>query len=314
MLFTAPPPMGASGLNVFFTLWIVALALLPVGGASAQAAPGVQGGLALERSRLECLSAERDMDADGLDDRCELALARSFAPLLVVREGGCSWDESVAPARLGGGYLFAAQPHRPDAVRIAYLPAYFRDCGWSGPKCLLPWVGCDPHAGDSEILIVDVVAVGERQWRTEAVFLSAHCFGRSGGDCRWYGAGELETFDWVDEQVAGAPVVWVAEGRNANYPSRSACDRGHHRIDTCDHHQLRYRFPIVSERQNIGSRSNPVEGTGCVGASRLDRRIAPAQPEAVECFWSEDAPFRGWTGVGAGATPYARYLREIAGF
>lgn len=292
---------------------IAALALSAANSAVAQEAPVVPSGITLEWSAAECLSAADDADADGLSDRCELSLARAFAPLLVVRPGGCNWDESVTPARLGGGYLFAAQPRSSEGVRLAYLPAYFRDCGWSGPKCLLPWVSCDPHAGDSEILIVDVTA-GERQWRTEAVFLSAHCFGRSGGDCRWYREDDLGAFEWVDEVAAGAPVVWVAEGRNANYPSRSACDRGHHRIDTCDHHSVRYRFPVVSDQQNIGSRVRPIHGTGCVSGSELVRGRVRIETTAVECFWSEETPFRGWTGEGSGVTPYARYLREIAGF
>lgn len=145
------------------------------------------------------------------------------------------------------------------------------------------------------------------------MFLSAHRFGRSGGDCRWYRDDELDAFEWVDGVEAGAPVVWVAEGRNANYPSRSACDRGHHSIDTCDHHSARYRFPVISDLQNIGSRIRPVNGTGCVSGSDLLHSGTRVETAEVECFWSEDTPFRGWTGGGRGVTPYARYLREIAG-
>ena len=36
-------------------------------------------------------------------------------------------------------------------VCIAYLPAYEIDCGWDGPKCLVLFWQCKPHAGDSEV-------------------------------------------------------------------------------------------------------------------------------------------------------------------
>src|SRR5690606_3383380 len=143
----------------------------------------------------------------------------------------------------------------------AYLPAYYRDCGWAGAKCLLPFVNCAPHAGDSEFVVVDAVRRGDR-WVTAAVFLSAHCFGGSGADCRWYRGLEVERFAWADGVALGAPIVWVAEGRQANYPGRAACDRGHHRIDTCDANRLAYRYPIASTAQNIGSRARPVGGRG----------------------------------------------------
>lgn len=67
-----------------------------------------------------------DRDADGLSDACELGLARAFAPVLMVRAAGCNWDTSVRPARPGGGYLHAVQ-RAGATVRVAYLPAYFRD-------------------------------------------------------------------------------------------------------------------------------------------------------------------------------------------
>lgn len=271
-----------------------------------------EGGRLLGRSEADCLRPRVDADDDGLDDACELALARSFAPLLVVRPGACEWREDADGGRLGGGYLFAVRARRAGRVRIAYLPAYFRDCGWSGPKCGIPLVRCDPHPGDSEMIIVDAVPAGEGRWRTEAVFLSAHCFGSSDA-CRWYRGDELRRFEWVDGESGGAPVVWVAAGKHANYPSRAACDRGYRWMDSCDGNDARYRFPILSPAQNIGSPERPVRGTGCLDGHHLVAARPPAE-ETTECFWSLDAPFRGWTGEGPGVTPYARYLFEIGGF
>lgn len=246
-----------------------------------------------------------DRDRDGLSNACESALAYAFSPLLTVRTGGCNWD--FAANRPGGGYFYAVQP-QDSVVRVAYLPAYFRDCGWKGLKCWLPWVDCAPHNGDSEIIVLELRA-GDRNdgWSLTGVFLSAHCFGRTSSSCRWYRGTELKEFD----RVGAAPVVRVAEGRNANYPSRRACDKGHHSLDTCERHDLRYHFPI-DPAWNLGSRAVPIGRDGCVSASALPSDAV--DPSAVECFWRADAPFRGWQNAEVGVTPYERYLREIAGF
>lgn len=249
-------------------------------------------------------SAAADRDRDGLSDSCEVALAHAFAPVLTVRSGGCNWDYETGS--LGGGYFYAVQP-LDSVIRVAYLPAYFRDCGWSGVKCWLPWVDCSPHAGDSEMIAVELQVAGNpARFRATGVFLSAHCFGRSGGSCRWYRGAELQELDWV----GAAPMVWVAEGRNANYASWRTCDGGHHSLDTCDDHDVRYYFPIEPHR-NIGSRIAPQMSDGCVRGS--DLADAALDAAAVECFWRADMPFRGWQVGESGVTPYERYLREIVG-
>jgi hypothetical protein len=255
----------------------------------------------------ECAtSAGRDTDRDGLPDICEARVARVFAPILVARGGGCNWN---ADARmLAGGYFFAVAPVQK-TIRVAYLPAYFRDCGWEGVKCWLPTVDCAPHAGDSEFIVIELQpeATSLPLWSVAAVFLSAHCFGDHGEHCRWYRDRELRAFDWSDT----APVIWVAEGRHANFPSRTSCDRGLHFLDTCDAHDARFRFPIADAR-NIGSRAHPPRPGGCVTGAEL--RAPGAASETIECFWRFDTPFRGWQLGAAGVTPYARYLTEIGGF
>lgn len=254
----------------------------------------------------ECAATHsQDGDGDGLSDACELALARTFAPLLMVRGGGCNWDSSAPNARLGGGYFHAVQPV-DGGVRIAYLPAYFRDCGWSGAKCSIPWVDCSPHDGDSEFIAVEVIHDQPAAMVAVGVFLSAHCFGRSSGSCRWYRGEELDEFDWI----AAAPVVWVSEGRQANYPSWQACDAGHRYLDTCDAHDTSVWFPVLPAR-NIGSRAVPQTPGGCVTGAILDS--VHVEPDAQECFWRPE-PFHGWQAAGGkGVTPYVRYLEQIEG-
>lgn len=273
-------------------------------------------GLVLSWSEETCVLAGDDEDGDGLDDGCELALARAFAPELVVASGGCDWDDGVSPARPAGGYYFAVQRSRSGPIRIAYLPAYYRDCGWGGAKCFLPLVDCSRHAGDSEALVLELgYQPTTGRWTTERLFLSAHCFGSADGDCRWYEDGELASFGWVDRTPEGAPVVWVAEGRHANYPSRAACERGHFFVDTCERNDVRVRFPVISARQNIGSRAHPAgRAGGCVGAGWSEAASRPAALGGEECFWSADAPFGGWASSGGGSTPYFRYLVHVAGF
>lgn len=162
---------------------------------------------------------------------------------------------------------------------------------------------------------VEMEPVGGGRWRTTAVFLSAHCFADPA--CRWYRGAELRRFRWVSDSP-GAPVVWVARGSNASYPSPGSCDGGHYSLDSCDHHDVTIRFPITSTRQNLGSRSRPFLGaapSGCIPAENLPRVPRGAVAAAEECFWSE-VPFRGWSGSPAGdpPTPYAAYLREVLGW
>ena len=260
-----------------------------------------------------CVHSTADGDRDALDDGCELALARAFAPVLVADRRDCLWAEDASGARLGGGYLFAAQPI-DGGVRIAYMPAYWRDCGWPGAACALRLGRCGAHAGDSEIVLVDVAPSGPARWATTAVFLSAHCFGRSDGRCRWYRGDELRAFAWANAVTRGAPRVWVARGKHGGYPTRVACDGGHWGLDSCGDDAAAYRFPVVSPRQNVGSRRHPMPASdGCQTSAAL--AFAGAEPNARECPWDESRPFRGWRSPGRSAsTSYARYLARVAAF
>ncbi|MGH7481937.1 MAG: hypothetical protein ACRELV_07260, partial [Longimicrobiales bacterium] len=249
--------------------------------------PGTPSGLAPAPERrtlagcaLDVARDTADADGDGLGEDCEFALAAAFAPLLVVDSTACnfvrpvsgsgaSWEDAASPGRLEGGYLFAVEP-ADGAVRIVYLPAYTRDCGWSGLKCVVALGDCEGHAGDSEVVAVDVVD-GQAEaeaggWRAVAVFLSAHCEGEianahGGGGCRWYRGEELGRFRWPHGRGSGA-TVWVSSGKNANYPSRAACDAGHYALDTCDANTAVYRFPVASTAQNIGSREGGRRAAG----------------------------------------------------
>jgi hypothetical protein len=283
---------------------------------STRASPaGITLGWTFDRCRV----AERDHDVDGVDDECELALATAFAPELVVDPRDCSWDVSIESTRLGGGYLFAAES-APEgrAIRIAYMPAYYRDCGWEGVRCVGRGPECAAHTGDSELIVVQVRYHPSARWAADAVFLSAHCFGRSDGRCRWYRGDELRHFAWVGGVLRSGPRIWVARGKHANYPSRRECDTGHWYYDSCDRNSVAYRFPIVSSAQNVGSRHQPLppgdasNPAGCFTAERVPLRSTGIDAGTRECFWDPAAAFRGWQRrpTGHAPTPYALVLRR----
>lgn len=256
-----------------------------------------------------CIDTQPDTDRDGLADACELALSRAFAPLLMMHSTRCTLPAAGTDERVAGGYFHAAQPAR-GVVRLVYMPAYYRDCGWEGFRCIL--VDCRGHAGDSEAIAIDVRQLPTGAWVTDGIFLSAHCFGANDDDCRWYREDDLGLFEWVNGIERGAPVVWVSDARNANYPTYKACERGHWRIDRCDPASVPYRFPVEADR-NVGSRAVPITDgdhpPGCVSGRFVepaDRMIVAR--DAVECFWTASAAFGGWQGAGAGSTAYSEYL------
>jgi hypothetical protein len=298
-------------------------AVSPASDRGSPAGAEAPAGLAVGGSEAECAAESPrvvDRDLDGVADGCEHALAEAFAPELRVDARECGWDGSVGQGRLGGEYLYAVQRTPGGAgMRIAYMPAYYRDCGWRPAVCRVTRWLCRGHPGDSELVVVDVAFdPGTRRWAAERVFLSAHCHGRSDGRCRWFGGAELERFAWADGRTRGAPVVWVAHGKHGGYPTAAACAGGHWGYDGCGGNRAARRFPVASLRQNAGSRARPFphgRGADCIGADEAGWESAAAKAGTRECFWDERARFRGWQAAeGEGATGYARYLREVAGF
>jgi hypothetical protein len=269
---------------------------------------------ALSGERVLC-PAGLDSDRDQLSDTCELAFAQAFAPDLIVARSACNWDGSVNGGRIGGGYYFGMRRVDTATIRIAYLPAYYEDCGWKGMKCHQPFIPCDRHAGDSEFIVLDVVHVADDVWQTRRIFLSSHCFDKLDAACRWYEGNDLNRFEWRGARY-GAPAVWVADGKGAHYPSRADCDRAHLFYDTCDQNDAKYEYPIAFSRQNIGSASHPAgDDRGCVSwdwTGVISKRVVAG---TYECFWDPRSLFRGWQRpASGGSTPYHKYLTEVAGF
>jgi hypothetical protein len=289
-----------------------------------------------------------DVDRDGLTETCEFGLAAAFAPFMAMYPD-CIWDpHAPGGARLGGDYDFAVQAVG-SIIRIAYLPAYYKDCGST-----LGWDGAyfpsGSHDGDSELILVDVAFSSISQhWETQRVFYSAHCGESAKGipvdeNCRWL-VPEPPSYSFAppvlfQEKWLGAPKIWVSEKKHANYPSRDSCNSGGDPMgfaDVCPIGSYLRRFPILYARQNIGSGDYPfparsgnstgaLGGNDCVTPTSFSEpnRLRELNPDAFdgtyrECFWRgwQDAAsvFRGWLShTGNTSTPYSLSLANYAGF
>lgn len=291
-------------------------------------------GLFVNYSEATCgdIDQGNDVDHDGTVDLCERALASAFAPGLWFQSDciidGEAWDDPIG-RRLGGDYGYAVQRADDGVMRIAYLPAYYADCGApAGYESVYGMFGVG-HSGDSEMIVLKVTFdAASNHWQTTSVFLSAHCGERAERGfldnflyCDYHGA---SNFAWVDAQPRGAPIVWVSNRKHANYYSESKCDRAN--IDECRADYFR-RFPIYNAGQNIGSADHPqpwrygqVNGptADCQAPLLPSQRlplIEPNGPNNSECWWSEleSARFRGWLQDADGSTAYGKHLRKYAG-
>ena len=108
---------------------------------------------------------------------------RPSRPCCEPAEGGCDWEW-----RKTSGWAAATTarscPWTRQTVRLLYLPAYYRDCGWTGFKCTLHSASCAPQAsGDSELIAIELSVPDPARPAVRGLFRSAHCFG-SDANCQ----------------------------------------------------------------------------------------------------------------------------------
>jgi hypothetical protein len=245
-----------------------------------------------------------DWDSDGLNDKCENALALAFDPRIRVHINNGE-DSSREP-------VYAVMKNSSGAsVRIAYLLAYHRDVGSDYDFTPFdPPVGWAPHSGDSEFIIANVVESGGA-WLLQSIYTSAHW--GAGKVCKlwipgcyttdysvWTGYANLSYAD----NDRGRPKIWSSWGKHANYVSFDACND--HPFDSCYFTDTWTEDLLVykgSER-NIGSSSHPL--IDCTGSKST-------YYPGIECFWSDaDDVFDGWYSDGWGvkrAYSYDKVLR-----
>jgi hypothetical protein len=234
-----------------------------------------------------------DRDADGLDDRCELRLAQAFAPMLRFSDPGyerCPGGEAYWAAK----YFDESGFGTGEFVRIAYLMAYYNDCGKLG------------HLGDTELIQLTVAFAPWKHWVLINSWLSAHA--TVGGNLGNSLAGPLgsnssswgRTFEYPSKRMYSFPRVWISMNKHANYRTKGACDNGGAFLglfESCRSARDQGRFRVWSDN-NIGNGHRILKD--CVAS--LKNSLSPK-----ECLWT-GADFAGWQ-TGTSAAP--RYLPTI---
>ncbi len=205
---------------------------------------------------------QSDFDNDGFSDTCEATLAAAFQPMLKV---------STVETLSGREPYWAVQPSAaPGAysVRIFYALAYYDDEG---------------HKGDSEFIWIDVESVATSSlWALQQIFLSAHWGEGFPADRSALIA--RGSYDEYVDVYGGRPVVWVSQGKHANYRSRGECNK-YPFIDGCSN-SISSTLPALPSA-NLGSRNTKL--INCVGTRTGNFSAHPGN----ECFW-DFASFKGW--------------------
>jgi hypothetical protein len=229
-----------------------------------------------------------DRDQDGVDDGCEFELAWAFRPQLRTMTNDC--DLRRAP------YFAVRQKTSNDwggVIYIFYALSYFYDCGvpFSCPTFIAQ---CNPHAGDTEWIILEVgpSPVGSNgPWALKYGTLSAHW--NTGNDqTAGYEASDLEDAD--NSPGFGAPRIWVAEDKHANYRTQGGCDgSGWLNLDNCEHPRSTYDTLDFLAQHNLGRKAPGFRFIGDPGISPVYDRTNPYNP-SPEYFWNQAGHFCGW--------------------
>jgi hypothetical protein len=222
-----------------------------------------------------------DHDFDWLDDNCEVELARAFAP-----EFNFAMDEQCPGREPAWAVNYFPDGSGNGIVRIAYMPAYYDDCG-TFPQ--------DSHHGDSEFTMVEVLyypSLGH--WVFQQMWLSAH-YGPGGpwDRSRWVSYYSTE----FPDHPGGYPRIFVSALKHANYATYSMCV-GVSWEGGCGN-QNPQRLSIDATR-NAGSRHADV--MGCVFST--GQNVGSGR---TECFFTDKA-FNGWYAGSGGQTAYRKLL------
>jgi hypothetical protein len=256
-----------------------------------------------------------DGDGDHVDDGCEQAIAAAFAPMLSHYTGEEDFDHNTG--MIQGEYYFAVTG-QTDAffglpgLRIAYLPAYFKDLG-TGNEFIDVYLGGSGHYGDSEFIMLDVTPF-DGKWIFSRAFLSAHCGSSFWGisvqaNCQWWNAGTWdESSLYVGQVPHGAPWIWASDRKHAMYYSWSKCESV--TAETCAGPLVFARFP-VTPGFNLGSSAHPFPPFD--QPTPTLRTHYTEHAGQVEDLWNGSG-FHGWYAVSPYAddpTPYGRILRQF---
>ncbi|MBA3406411.1 MAG: hypothetical protein H0U13_17295 [Gemmatimonadaceae bacterium] len=193
-------------------------------------------------------------------------------------------------------------------IRVFYAVSYYSDCGVPQIFCQYN-ANCYGHAGDSEFIIAEVASYGGR-WALRRVTLSAHWNSDGTDQGVTYGSGDLE---YGGDINSTNPVIWVAEGKHANYRSQAVCNGGaFFFLDRCDDPGALVAVEVLSDANLGNSGIEPGQSQIIFGeiGSRTGR-------PGNENFWSTTYFFLGWwnraESTASDTTAYGKSL-EFFGF
>ncbi len=245
------------------------------------------------------LDTSVDRDQDGVDDGCEAELAVAFRPQLVLMSDDC--DTRRQPY-FASRYKWSNE--WGDVILIFYAMSYVYDCG-PAFSCGNSIPRCDTHRGDSEWIIAEVgrYSSSTRPWALKFATLSAH-WRSDNNQTAGYQADDLE--DAEGSPGFGAPRIWVAEDKHANYRSQSVCGgSGFINFDNCDNPDGLYHTLDVAAAYNLGRLFIPF--IGALASPVYDRHSNNGNREY---YWVEGARFCGWSYYTSGSCsgPYHESL------
>ncbi len=261
-----------------------------------------------------------DSDSDGLSDTCEIQLATAFSPALSFYQS----DQVDRESR------WFAHPLDYGYVRLGYLLGYYYDVGNVGnvrSNCqtfltipglsdFVNWIfgggaeSCLGHLGDSEWIALDVVYnAGSGHWVLQHARLSAHTQPRLLEGT--YGSYPLQLS--YPEKAGGYPLIWVADGKHANYESDAACDAGGTSgADECyDTPRYIERANVMASGGNIGSwQVKLIDGVQSINPQHPAIVLGPGYTRTE--YYFTPSYFYGWyPGSGAHADGYSSVLEAI---
>jgi hypothetical protein len=104
------------------------------------------------------------------------------------------------------------------------------------------------------------------------------------------------------DKVGGYPIVFVSEGKHANYVSDSECDMGGTaNLDNCSTSLSPARVEIYGNA-NLGGYAH--QFINCVYSG------SPFYSSNQECLWS-GSDFGGWQGINPKSSPYSNRLADF---
>lgn len=227
-----------------------------------------------------------DRDQDGVDDQCEAELALAFRPQMKLMQDDC--DTRSAP------HFAVRQKFSQDwggVIYIFYAISYVYDCG-PPFTCTTAFPACDNHLGDSEWIILEVGPSANSShgpWSLKFGTMSAH-WQSENDQTAGYAAYDLEDAD--GSPGFGAPLIWAAEDKHANYRSQVSCDSsGWFNVDNCDNPWPAYFTLGFGPEHNLGHGGPGREFIGSAGTPVPDRLTGNGN---VEYFWTNSPAFCGW--------------------